>query len=104
MIHTKPSMSLYQGTRGAAAGGFQLDLATHDAHKTASIFLAKAGLDAAAKPYVFVLGNPARGGATDHAAPLNCSHVHRNRRCRCDASSLYLARARLPLVCRACQA
>ena len=70
MIHTKPSMSLYQGTRGAAAGGFQLDLATHDAHKTASIFLAKAGLDAAAKPYVFVLGNPARGGATDHAAPL----------------------------------
>ena len=70
MIHTKPSISLYQGTRGAAAGGFQLDLATHDAHKTASIFLAKAGLDAAAKPYVFVLGNPARGGATDHAAPL----------------------------------
>ena len=68
--------------------GFQLDLATPDAHKTASIFgpsstpvpaaacalltawLAKAGLDAAAKPYVFVLGNPARGGGTDHAAPL----------------------------------
>ena len=68
--------------------GFQLDLATPDAHKTASIFepsstpvpaaacalltawVAKAGLDAAAKPYVFVLGNPARGGGTDHAAPL----------------------------------
>ena len=88
MIHTKPSMSVYQGTRGAHVGGFQLDLATHDAHKTASIFgpsstpvpaaacallsawLAKAGLDAAAKPYVFVLGNPARGGGADHAAPL----------------------------------
>ena len=35
-------------------------------------WLAEAGLTAtaAAKPYVFVLGNPARGGGADHAAPL----------------------------------
>ena len=73
-------------------GGFELDLATPDAHKTAAIFgpsttavpaaacaLLQAWLDAAgltsstaaAKPYVFVLGNPARGGgAVDHAKPL----------------------------------
>ena len=37
-------------------------------------WLAEAGLTttATAKPYVFVLGNPARGGgAVDHAAPLD---------------------------------
>ena len=65
-------------------------LEEHDAHKTAAIFgpsttavpaaacalltawLAEAGLTAiaAAKPYVFVLGNPARGGTVDHAKPL----------------------------------
>ena len=74
----------------AGGGGFQLDLSTPDAHKTAAIFgpsttavpaaavallqawLAAAGLTttAAAKPYVFVLGNPARG-AVDHAKPLD---------------------------------
>ena len=74
-----------------AAGGFELDLSTPDAHKTAAIFgpsntpvpaaacaLLRAWLDAAGlttaaaatKPYVFVLGNPARGGgAVDHAKP-----------------------------------
>ena len=72
-----------------AAGGFELDLSTPDAHKTAAIFgpsttavpaaacalltawLAEAGLttNATAKPYVFVLGNPARG-AVDHSKPL----------------------------------
>ena len=75
----------------AAGDGFELDLSTPDAHKTAAIFgpsttavpvaacallqawLAEAGLTAtaAAKPYVFVLGNPARGaGAVDHSKPL----------------------------------
>ena len=64
-------------------------MSTPDAHKTAAIFgpsttavpaaacallqawLAEAGLTAtaAAKPYVFVLGNPARG-AVDHSKPL----------------------------------
>ena len=74
----------------AGGGGFELDLSTPDAHKTAAIFgpsttavpaaacallqawLAAAGLTtAAAKPYVFVLGNPARGGggAVDHSKP-----------------------------------
>ena len=75
----------------AGGGGFELDLSTPDAHKTAAIFgpsttavpaaacalltawLAEAGLTAtaAAKPYVFVLGNPARGGGgVDHSKPL----------------------------------
>jgi len=75
-----------------AGGGFELDLSTPDAHKTAAIFgpsttavpaaacaLLRAWLDAAglttaaaAKPYVFVLGNPARGGGgVDHAKPLD---------------------------------
>ena len=73
----------------AAGGGFELDLSTPDAHKTAAIFgpsttavpaaacallhawLAEAGLTttAAAKPYVFVLGSHARGGV-DHSKPL----------------------------------
>ena len=73
----------------AGGGGFELDLSTPDAHKTAAIFgpsttavpaaacalltawLAEAGLttNATAKPYVFVLGNPARG-AVDHSKPL----------------------------------
>jgi len=75
-----------------AGGGFELDLSTPDAHKTAAIFgpsttavpaaacalltawLAEAGLTAstaaATKPYVFVLGNPARG-AVDHSKPLD---------------------------------
>jgi hypothetical protein len=70
---------------------FKRPLSTPDAHKTAAIFgpsttavpgaacallqawLAEAGLtaNAAAKPYVFVLGSHARGaGAVDHAKPL----------------------------------
>ena len=78
----------------AGDGGFELDLSTPDAHKTAAIFgpsttavpaaacaLLQAWLDAAGltataaaatKPYVFVLGNPARGGGTvDHSKPLD---------------------------------
>jgi len=77
----------------AGGGGFELDMATPDAHKTAAIFgpsttavpaaacallhawLAEAGLSAstaAAKPYVFVLGSHARGGgAVDHSKPLD---------------------------------
>ena len=78
----------------AGGGGFELDLSTPDAHKTAAIFgpsttavpaaacaLLQAWLDAAGltataaaatKPYVFVLGNPARGGGTvDHSKPLD---------------------------------
>ena len=76
-----------------AGGGFELDLSTPDAHKTAAIFgpsttavpaaacaLLQAWLDAAGlttaaaatKPYVFVLGNPARGADTvDHSKPLD---------------------------------
>ena len=72
----------------AAGGGFELDLSTPDAHKTAAIFgpsttpvpavvcallrawLAAAGLTAAAKPYVFVLGG-GRGHAVDHSKPLS---------------------------------
>ena len=75
-----------------AGGGFELDLRTPDAHKTAAIFgpsttavpgaacallrawLAAAGLAttaAAAKPYVFVLGGGRGGGAAvDHSEPL----------------------------------
>ena len=71
------------------AAGFELDLRTPDAHKTAALFgpsttpvpaaacallrawLAEAGLAAAAaqRPYVFVLGRG--GGAVDHAKPLD---------------------------------
>ena len=70
-------------------GGFELDLRTPDAHKTAALFgpstspvpaaacallrawLAEAGLAAAAaEPYVFVLGR-GRGAAVDHAKPLD---------------------------------
>ena len=71
-----------------AGGGFELDLSTPDAHKTAAIFgpsttpvptaacallqawLDAAGLGAAAKPYVFVLGGGRGGRAVDHAKPL----------------------------------
>ena len=72
-----------------AADGFELDLSTSDAHKTAAIFgpsttpepaaacallrawLAAAGLGgaAAAQPYVFVLGS-CRCDDVDHAKPL----------------------------------
>ena len=71
-------------------GGFELDLSTPDAHKTAALFgpsttpvpaaacallrawLAEAGLAAATKPYVFVLGGGRGGGAAiDHAKPLD---------------------------------
>ena len=73
---------------GQGEGGFELDLRTPDAHKTAALFgpstspvpaaacallwawLAEAGLVAAAKPYVFVLGR-GRGAAVDHAKPLD---------------------------------
>jgi len=75
-----------------AGGGFELDLRTPDAHKTAAIFgpsttavpaaacalvrawLAAAGLTttAGAKPYVFVLGGGRRGGgAVDHSKALD---------------------------------
>ena len=75
-----------------AGGGFELDLRTPDAHKTAAIFgpsttavpaaacallrawLAAAGLTttATAKPYVFVLGGGrAGGGAVDHSKALD---------------------------------
>ena len=73
------------------AAGFELDLRTPDAHKTAALFgpsttpvpaaacallrawLAEAGLTAtaAAKPYVFVLGGG--GGGVDHSKPLGAS-------------------------------
>ena len=78
--------------RPAATNGFELDLRTPDAHKTASLFgpsttpvpaaacallrawLAEAGLAAAAKPYVFVLGGGrGGGGAVDHSKPLGAS-------------------------------
>jgi hypothetical protein len=81
-------LSLLQG-RSNTVSGFELDLSTPDAHKTAAIFgpsttavpaaacalltawLAEARLttNATAKPYVFVLGSHARG-AVDHAKPL----------------------------------
>jgi len=69
--------------------GFELDLSTPDAHKTAALFgpsttpvpaaacallwawLAEAGLVAAAKPYVFVLGSGRGGAAVDHTKPLD---------------------------------
>ena len=73
-------------------GGFELDLRTPDAHKTAALFgpsttpvpaaacallrawLAEAGLAATAKPYVFVLGGGRGGGAAvDHSKPLGAS-------------------------------
>ena len=76
----------------AATGGFELDLRTPDAHKTAALFgpstspvpaaacallrawLAEAGLAAAAEPYVFVLGGGRGGGAAvDHSEPLGAS-------------------------------
>lgn len=83
-------------TATSAAGGgdgFELDLRTPDAHKTAALFgpstspvpaaacallrawLAEAGLAAAAaKPYVFVLGGGRGGGAAvDHSKPLGAS-------------------------------
>ena len=73
----------------AGGDGFELDLRTPDAHKTAALFgpsttpvpaaacallrawLAEAGLAEAAaqQPYVFVLGRD--GGAVDHAKPLD---------------------------------
>ena len=83
-----------QAHRSAAGGGgFELDLRTPDAHKTAALFgpsttpvpaaacallrawLAEAGLAAAAaKPYVFVLGGGRGGGAAvDHSKPLGAS-------------------------------
>ena len=70
-----------------AVDGFELDLSTPDAHKTAAIFgpsttpvpaaacallrawLAAAGLGVAAQPYVFVLGS-GRCDDVDHAKPL----------------------------------
>ena len=74
----------------AGEGGFELDLSTPDAHKTAALFgpsttpvpaaacallrgwLAEAGLAAAQQPYVFVLGGGrGGGGAVDHAKPLD---------------------------------
>ena len=75
-----------------AADGFELDLSTSDAHKTAAIFgpsttpepaaacallrawLAAAGLGgaAAAQPYVFVLGS-CRCDDVDHAKPLGAA-------------------------------
>ena len=74
----------------AGGDGFELDLRTPDAHKTAALFgpsttpvpaaacallrawLAEAGLAAAAaqQPYVFVLGG-GRGAAVDHSKPLD---------------------------------
>ena len=76
----------------AGEGGFELDLRTPDAHKTAALFgpsttpvpaaacallrawLAEAGLAATAKPYVFVLGGGRGGGAAvDHSKPLGAS-------------------------------
>ena len=79
---------------GRPPAGFELDLRTPDAHKTAALFgpsttpvpaaacallrgwLAEAGLTATAtaqRPYVFVLGGSSRGGggAVDHAKPLD---------------------------------
>ena len=78
------------------AAGFELDLRTPDAHKTAAIFgpsvtpvppaacallkawLAAAGLAPATKPYVFVLGGrgrvPGAGCAVDHAQALSAPH------------------------------
>ena len=70
-------------------GGFDLDLSTPDAHKTAAIFgpsrtpvpkaacallkawVTAAGLSVAANPYVFVLGNPRVGSGVDHAQPVS---------------------------------
>jgi hypothetical protein len=85
-VTLKPTSSAAGG-----GGGFELDLRTPDAHKTAAIFgpsttavpaaacalltawLAEAGLTAstaaATKPYVFVLGSHARG-TVDHSKPL----------------------------------
>ena len=78
-VTLKPTSSAAGG-----GGGFELDLRTPDAHKTAALFgpstspvpaaacaflrawLAEAGLAAAAEPYVFVLG----GAAVDHSEPL----------------------------------
>ena len=78
---------------GSAAGYFELDLRTPDAHKTAALFgpsttpvpraacallrawLAAAGLTAATKPYVFVLGGRGRApgcavAVVDHTQAL----------------------------------
>ena len=83
-VTLKPTSSAAGG-----GGGFELDLRTPDAHKTAALFgpsttpvpaaacallrawLAEAGLAAAAEPYVFVLGGGRGGGAAvDHSEPL----------------------------------
>ena len=74
------TLQLGGSLKPTADGGFDLDLATPDAHKTAAIFgpsrtpvpeaacallkawVAAAGLTAAAKPYVFVLGGGGGGG------------------------------------------
>ena len=81
---------LYGVTLKPTAAGFQLDLRTPDAHKTAALFgpsttpvpaaacallrawLAAAGLSPAAKPYVFVLGG--HSDAVDHAKALSAPH------------------------------
>jgi len=89
-VTLKPTTSSAAG----GGGGFELDLRTPDAHKTAALFgpstspvpaaacallrawLAEAGLAAAQQPYVFVLGGGrgggrGGGGAVDHAKPLD---------------------------------
>ena len=105
----------------AAGSGFELDLSTPDAHKTAAIFgpsttpvpaavcallrawLAAAGLTAAAmKPYVFVLGG-GRGHAVDHSKPLSLHNplaeraaLDRGRQGRAQAPSGRAPRAQGP--------
>jgi len=88
------TLQLGGSLKPTADGGFDLDLATPDAHKTAAIFgpsrtpvpeaacallkawVAAAGLTAAAKPYVFVLGGGGGGGGgggigpAGHAQPV----------------------------------
>ena len=79
------------GTLKPTSYGFDLDLSTPDAHKTAAIFgpsttpvpatacallkawVTTAGLSAAPNPYVFVLGSArgGGGGGVDHAQPVN---------------------------------
>ena len=71
------------------ADGFDLDLSTPDAHKTAAIFgpsttpvpaaacallkawVAAAGLSAVPNPYVFVLGSARGGGGVYHSQPVD---------------------------------
>ena len=87
-VTLKPTTSTTSAAGGG--GGFELDLRTPDAHKTAALFgpstspvpaaacallrawLAEAGLAAATKPYVFVLGRGG-GAAVDHSKPLGGS-------------------------------